>query len=207
MSYICEYCNYETKKKANLLIHFKTNKHKRNIQNMNNSDEIKRIKNAEEVNKFACSECGKIYKHSQSLYNHKKYPCNENDKLNKLKLEKLEEKVRNMEEQHKKETKKLKEMINDKCNNTTIINNNSNNNTTNNVTVNLLAYNNSDISHLTREDYINTIQKTTAEAMIQLLKLINLNSEKKENMNVLLTDVQNKLIEVYDGSKWVKVNK
>ena len=60
VSYICEDCNYSTSKKSQYNRHLLTEKHKRVIIDNMISNAI-----------FEC-ECGKIYKHKPSLYNHKR---------------------------------------------------------------------------------------------------------------------------------------
>jgi hypothetical protein len=61
-SYICENCNYSTLKKSQYYKHLHTEKHKR-ITNLPITDTIHKC------------NCGKIYKHKPSLYNHKR-KCN-----------------------------------------------------------------------------------------------------------------------------------
>ena len=60
VSYVCEDCNYSTSKKSQYNRHLLTEKHKRVI-----------ILNTISNDNFEC-ECGKIYKHKPSLYNHKR---------------------------------------------------------------------------------------------------------------------------------------
>ena len=60
--FVCEKCDFKTSKLSNYKSHLATQKHKILI----NTDEAP----AKEP-KFNC-ECGKSYKHSQSLYNHRK---------------------------------------------------------------------------------------------------------------------------------------
>jgi hypothetical protein len=59
----CELCDYNTCKKGDYYRHLQTIKHKNN--------EIL-INGAPTTNKIFTCECGKKYKHNQSLYNHKK---------------------------------------------------------------------------------------------------------------------------------------
>ena len=59
----CEFCDYNTCKKGDYDRHLQTQKHKNN--------EIL-INGAHATNKLFICECGKKYKHNQSLYNHKK---------------------------------------------------------------------------------------------------------------------------------------
>jgi hypothetical protein len=64
--YECNLCDYNTCKKGDYYRHLQTQKHKNN--------EIL-INGAHTTNKIFSCECGKKYKHNQSLYNHKK-KCN-----------------------------------------------------------------------------------------------------------------------------------
>ena len=61
--YECKLCDYNTCKKGDYCRHLQTQKHKNN--------EIL-ITGAHTTNKIFTCECGKKYKHNQSLYNHKK---------------------------------------------------------------------------------------------------------------------------------------
>jgi hypothetical protein len=60
----CIICDFNTCKKCDFNRHLKTLKHKNNEILINN--------NPERTNKLFACECGKVYKHNQSLYNHKK---------------------------------------------------------------------------------------------------------------------------------------
>ena len=60
----CIICDFNTCKKCDFNRHLKTLKHKNNEILINTSHE--------RANKIFACECGKVYKHNQSLYNHKK---------------------------------------------------------------------------------------------------------------------------------------
>ena len=64
LNYFCKFCNFSTCKKTDYNRHILTVKHKMltNVDNNNEKNEKK---------EFTC-ECGKIYKHRQSLSVHKK---------------------------------------------------------------------------------------------------------------------------------------
>ena len=74
--FICEYCSYKCSKKSILNKHFLTQKH---IILSNTNEKSTKIV-AEKL--YTCC-CGKIYKHNQSLYNHKK-KCNFKEEQNKI---------------------------------------------------------------------------------------------------------------------------
>tara|TARA_Y100000022_G_scaffold123653_1_gene107113 strand:- start:386 stop:751 length:366 start_codon:yes stop_codon:yes gene_type:complete len=71
--YYCEDCNFRTYKLSDYNRHLATRKHK----NMTNTDNYK--KNI--IQNYSC-ECGKTYKHRQSLHNHKKKCNNKNNENN-----------------------------------------------------------------------------------------------------------------------------
>ena len=60
----CIICDFNTCKKCDFNRHLNTQKHKNNEILINNTQE--------RTNKIFSCECGKVYKHNQSLYNHKK---------------------------------------------------------------------------------------------------------------------------------------
>lgn len=62
--YKCCFCDYNTLKKGDYGRHIQTDKHKNNELAVNSSEKTS--------NKSYICECGKSYKHNQSLYNHKK---------------------------------------------------------------------------------------------------------------------------------------
>jgi hypothetical protein len=74
--YSCELCHFKCCKKSNFLKHLSTPKHKNTDKLLTNTDakNAENAENAEVKRGFTC-ECGKEYKHRQSLFNHKKI-CN-----------------------------------------------------------------------------------------------------------------------------------
>ena len=68
--FYCNKCDYLTDKKCDYEKHLQTKKHNTDIILIDNIEKV--------ANKYFSCNCGKIYKHSQSLYNHKK-KCNFNN--------------------------------------------------------------------------------------------------------------------------------
>ena len=70
IKYNCKYCNYFTSRKSQYDRHLTTDKHKKYKNTDNFSSEVP----------YEC-ECGKLYKHRQSLHSHKK-KCNFSENQN-----------------------------------------------------------------------------------------------------------------------------
>ena len=68
--FYCEICDFKCCKKSNYVKHLRTLKHKNTDKILTNTD-AENAENASVSNNFVC-ECGKEYKHRQSLFNHKK---------------------------------------------------------------------------------------------------------------------------------------
>ena len=81
----CEVCKYFTFRKSDLKKHLQSKKHIKNIKLQNTTTNSQNSQNHEKT--YNC-ECGKIYKHHSSLYNHKK-TCNY--KNNNISCEVIEE--------------------------------------------------------------------------------------------------------------------
>ena len=70
-NFVCKCCDYITCKKSQYDRHLSTAKHQNTYKRLTNTY----IESSESsVNAFAC-DCGTVYKHRQSLYNHKKKCC------------------------------------------------------------------------------------------------------------------------------------
>jgi hypothetical protein len=79
--FCCEICDFKCCKKSNYDKHVLTRKHKNTAKILTNTYK-ENVENAENVDNFLC-ECGKEYKHRQSLYNHKKI-CKVEEKSNSI---------------------------------------------------------------------------------------------------------------------------
>jgi hypothetical protein len=147
-----------------------------------------------------CKYCNKTYKHNSTLSNHIKYKCEKN------KEEDLKELVRLMNLQLEKKNKQLqqKDKQIEKLMNKLQVNNITNIVQNNNIQ--LLSYQNTDISFLTDHDYMSCLKKVTL-CVKHLIEKIHFNPMKPENMNIYISNMRDKYIMLYDGIKWVLKNK
>ena len=226
----CELCEYETKVKANYIKHTQSKKHKlicekaiipnkRTANTIDTESVIPEL--AGDSQKLAktsqplagvsqkvleCKYCEQKFKHSSSLSKHIKYRCMKN------KDEDLKELVRLMNlqlETEREERKKVQKQVEtqarqiEKLRGKLEIHGSFNNNT---VHVNLLAYRNTDTSHLTQEDYRGCYKKVN-HCVKHLIEQIHFNPSKPENMNIYISNMKDKYLMVYDGTNWNLANK
>lgn len=102
----CESCKVTIKSKYNWKKHVTTKKHQKNLPNPEEIIEDV-IDEDEEINKYQCPYCDKVYKHNQSYYLHINHRC----KLRAIK-EETERKLKEIKE----ETEKTKEETNRRFN-------------------------------------------------------------------------------------------
>lgn len=74
--FTCNNCDYSTSKKSSWLKHIDTRNHKEQ-QMLHNATQKVALKD------FSCENCGKVYKHSSSLYRHKKN-CKSHHNIKKI---------------------------------------------------------------------------------------------------------------------------
>ena len=185
----CKTCDYKTEHLANYKKHLATKRHKE--------------MNQEEI---LCKYCGKSFKFKQSMYRHIKYTCNQSND------EDLKELVRLMNQQiiqHREDKQELQKQINQQSKqieklmgkleihgsfNTTIQN------------INLLSYRQTDVTHLTDDDYRRCIRKVN-HCVKTLIEKIHFNPLKPENMNIYISNMKDKYLMVYEDGKWILKNK
>ena len=192
--YECKLCSYVTSIKCQFTRHTNTKKHTTIIQHIETlNTPIK------EKKEFACKYCEREFKYSQSMYRHIKYTCTKN------KDEDLQELVRlmNLQLQQKDkqidvQSKQIEKLV---CK---LEINGSFNTTINNIQ--LLAYNDSDISHLTEKDYSNCIKQVNF-CVKKLIEKIHFNPLKPENMNIYISNLKDKYLMLYENGNWTIKNK
>ena len=218
-SYNCELCKFSTPLKGNYTVHISSQKHTRAIEmeaalkqleqqksNKNEHlDNIPTTKVAENNEpEFACKYCDKRFGFRQSMNRHIKYTCTKNND------EDLKELVRlmniQMEQQKNEFNKKIDaqakqiEKLMGKLEvgntfNTAIVNN-----------IQLLGYRQTDVSHLTDQDYRSCIKRVN-HCVKNMIEKVHFNPSKPENMNIYISNIKEKYIMVYDGANWNVANR
>lgn len=157
-----------------------------NIQKKNDNLEKN---NLLELTNFVCEYCSKNLSNRQSLWRHKKI-CKSNNDINLLQF--LTSQIHNQKKEIETKNKQIDELI--QKSGTTNITNIQNN-------IKLLSYNNSDISHLTDNDYLNCIKHSNF-CIPYLIEKIHFNPEKPENHNLYISNLKNNYTMIYNGNKW-----
>ena len=225
VNYICPRCGYEIKIKTKYVNHLRRknkciNKLNNDLQEEyikyniiekinytqnipKNDDNIPKIspKNTQKKD-YECKHCNKNLSSYKNLWRHLK-TCKEKlkddeDKKNLLDLinilnKKLDEKDKKFEEILNKKDNQINELIKK-----TGINIGTQNIQQN---INILAYKNTDISHLRDKDYLKCLQHSNF-CIPHLIKKIHFNSKKPENHNIYISNFKNNYIMIYDGNKW-----
>ena len=205
--YKCIYCNFKTTLKTNYMSHIVTLKHFKNTsehKKLNVEFNDMPIVNIQDK-LLKCKYCDKPFKHKQSMHYHIKFSCTKNKdedlkelvrlmNLQKNENDQLKKKVSEMEEEMTKikQAKNIKKL-------TQKLQINGNIHIQNNIQ--LLAYKDTDISHLTDKDYINCIKQVNY-CVKKMIEKIHFNPEKPENMNIYISNIKDKYMMVYDGNTW-----
>ena len=213
VEYTCKCCNFTTTLKSNYERHLKTKKHLKLSKSYPKVIQKKSKSDANVIQKgitetcplFSCKYCGKKYKYRSGLSKHVRYSCDKN------KDEDLKEFVKLMNEQltqikdelsiKNKEIEKRDKLINKLSTKLQI----NNNNCIINNTIQLLNYKDTDLSHLTDNDYISSILKMN-NCVKFLTEKIHYNPNKPENMNIFISNLKNDYVTVYENGQWVLKN-
>ena len=185
-NYECNICKIKTTQKANYLRHLQTKKHK----------QMEETAESQPRENFSCEYCEQKFSFKQSMYRHIKYRCTKNKdedlkelvRLMNLQLQQKDKEIDTKQKQIDKLMTKLEININ-----TTHIQNN----------ITLLAYKDTDISHLTDKDYSSCIKQVNF-CVKKLIEKIHFNPEKPENMNFYISNLKDKYLMVYDGNWNIK---
>jgi hypothetical protein len=115
-----------------------------------------------------------------------------NQELKKRDLQ-LHDEIKKRDKQIYDQTKQINELIK-KTGITQNIQNIQNN-------IKILAYKDTDLSHLTDKDYLSCLNRSNM-CIPNLIKRIHFDPRKPENNNVYISNIKNKYIMIYDGIKW-----
>ena len=224
--YICSRCGYFTIIKLNFKRHLQRKNpcktklknikieeiYKKNFNNNSSQNIPKYPKISQNIPKYpkkihTCSNCEKSYKHKHHLTRHLKkcgfFGTNQEysdlkelvDLLNEQ-LKYKEKIIINKDKQMNRKIIKQQKQIDIlmKKNGMTQINNIQNN-------IKLLAYRETDISHLTKADYKACLNRANF-CVPQIIKQIHFNPKKPENHNIYISNIKNAYVSVYNGKKW-----
>ena len=186
----CQHCNKCFYSKTDLFEHF------------NSCEEYK--ESLAKGKKYECEYCKKKYS-TNFLMNIHLEKCKDKIKDDEEKktllnlVDMLNKQLKEQNEEHKKQLSEQNKQITELIKKAGIQNSNITNNIQNNIKI--LAYKNTDLSHLTDNDYIYCLNRSNM-VIPNLIKKIHFNPKKPENHNIYISNIKNKYIMTYDGNKW-----
>ena len=177
---------------------------------------------------FCCEYCGSKFKYKQGMYRHIKYTCKKskdedliefvtllNEELQEQKSEtkQIKKDIEKRDRAIAKLTKKL-DIVRVGGNMLTNSQNHSHNksmknsmNTVNNTQhITILNHKDTDISHLTSEDYKKIVGRK-ANCIPEMIRRIHCDTEHPENMNIYIPNIKNGYIMVYECGDWKLKNR
>ena len=200
-----EYLKYDIKNKLE--------KHTKNPKNSKIGILNPSYSNYTSKNEYTCEYCNKVYSTNSNLNKHIK-KCQKNinnsdnqDMMDLVKLlnDQLKEQRQEMKEQLEKRDKQIQEQndqIKELIKKAGIINSNINIR----QDIKLLSYGNTDVSHLTDNDYLKCLKHSNF-CIPHLIEKIHFNPKKPENHNIYISNIKNNYVMLYDGNKWVLKNR
>ena len=218
MRFHCVCCNFTTDRRSNYDKHMNS---KRHVVQSIASKELAEVSLTEakvshtephvpEILK--CKYCEQCYRHKSSLSKHIKYSCTKNKdedlkelvRLMNIQMEQQKQEFTNKIDTQTKQIDTQAKQIEKLMGKLEI---SGSFNTTNNVNnINLLSYRETDLSHLTDQDYRYCIKKVN-HCVKSMIEKVHFNPSKPENMNIYISNIKDKYIMVYDGQNWNVANK
>jgi hypothetical protein len=177
----CNYCNKCFYNSKDLIEHF------------NICEDYKEILSKEKLNKkYNCKFCKKSYSTSSNLSKHlKRCKDKQTDDEEKKYLLELVDKLN---QQLEKKDRQIDELIKKSG-----INIGTQNNIQN---IQILAHSNTDLSHLTDNDYLKCLKHSNF-CIPHLIEKIHFNPKKPENHNIYISNLKNNYVMIYNGYKWM----
>ena len=221
--YNCELCRFSTPLKSNYTSHLSSRKHILFIETtarqpiviseppQNQPVVISEPPQVSEkvATSFTCKYCEQKFKFKQSMYRHIKYTCTKNKdedlkelvRLMNIQMEQQKNDFLSQLQSQKQEFNKKIDKLMGKLEISGSFN------TTNNIqNIQLLGYRQTDVSHLTDEDYKRCIKRVN-HCVKNMIETVHFNPEKPENMNIYISNIKDKYIMVYDGANWNLANR
>ena len=178
----CNYCNKYFYNIKDLINHF------------NICEDFREILNKDKYNKkYNCKFCKKSFLSNCNLLKHLK---NCKDKQTDDEQKKyLLDLVNKLNDQLKKKDKQIDELIKKSG-----VNIGTQNNINQNIQI--LAHSNTDLSHLTDNDYLKCLRHSNF-CIPHLIEKIHFNPKKPENHNIYISNLKNNYVMIYNGNKWL----
>jgi hypothetical protein len=192
--YECSCCQFSTTIQGNYKRHLTTKKHNSRSEPSKNHPEPSNnhpepSKNHPEPSKLSCKHCSKPFTCKNSMYRHIKHRCT-----------KQKEDVKELTQLVNIQSEKIKQLetrlLTQQPQNVQI--------QINNIHYNLLPYQKTDTSHLTDEDFIQCVKQQNC--VKHLIEKIHFNPTKPENMNIMVSNLKDKYMRIYDG-EWRTIHK
>jgi hypothetical protein len=220
--YNCELCRFSTPLKSNYTAHISSRKHILIVETsarqpivIQESPQIQPavISEPPQINEkvaspFTCKYCEQKFKFKQSMYRHIKYTCTKNKdedlkelvRLMNIQIEQQKNELQTQSNKLETQAKQIEKLMGK-------LEISGSFNTTNNIqNIQLLGYRQTDVSHLTDEDYKRCIKRVN-HCVKNMIETVHFNPEKPENMNIYISNIKDKYIMVYDGANWNLANR
>ena len=179
MKYICEKCNKEFNQKSNYDRHINRKK-----------SCVSEEKTLQDIHNTTCEFCSHVFSQLSALKKHKNICKEKPTEMEELKTIMIQ--MKEIMDQQSQELKEIKNKPTNITNNNTYIQHN---------TINVRAYGNEDLSHLTIDDYAKIFNKGCF-AIPEIAKYIYCNDEKPENRNIYIKNYKDEYILTFDGTDW-----
>ena len=228
VSFVCDYCDYNTSKQSNYNRHLLTPKHYKatiDLQKGAKKSKNEQYLGIDELNnnklkqQFICI-CGNNYSHRQSLYKHQKI-CNKNEnniitateKNNNTEIKTLTELVIEVVKNNNEFQKQIVDLI--KNTNNININNCNNNNNNNNQTFNLQLFLNETCKDaMNMSDFINSfnlqvndLERLADDGYVKTMSSLIINKVREldvEKRPIHCTDAKREMVYIKEDDVWIK---